>query len=114
MNERKRFISFYDDCSDAFEEHLDGVRMYLQNHNEQYKRIKQEMYNIIDNNPNIQQIICNGTIKSELSIEESKLLAKVIILYIDLQYIVEKEMYFKGGTDAYFYFDKLGIVKKYK
>lgn len=26
MNERKRFISFYDDCSDAFEEHLDGVQ----------------------------------------------------------------------------------------
>ena len=56
-------------------------------------------------------IICNDTIKSELSIEESKLLAKVIILYIDLQYIVEKEIYFKGGTDAYFYFDKLWIIK---
>lgn len=90
MNERKRFISFYDDCSDAFEEHLDGVRMYLQNNNEKYKRIKQEIYNIIDSNPNIQQIICNDTIKCELSIEESKLLTKVIILYIDLQYIVEK------------------------
>lgn len=38
MNERKRFISFYDDCSDAFEEHLDGVRMYLQNNNEEYKK----------------------------------------------------------------------------
>ena len=46
--------------------------MYLQNHNEKYKRIKQEMYNIIDNNPNIQQIICNDTIKSELSIEFRK------------------------------------------
>lgn len=111
MNERKRFISFYDDCSDAFEEHLDGVQMYLQNHNEEYKKIKEEMYSIINNNSTIQQIVCNDTIKSDLSIEECKSLAKVIILYIDLQYIVEKEMYFKGGTDAYFYFNKLGIIK---
>lgn len=59
--------------------------MYLQNNNEEYKRIKGEMYNIIDSNPNIQQIICNANIKSELSIEESKLLAKVIILYIDFR-----------------------------
>ena len=110
MNERKRFISFYDDCKDSFEEHLDGVRIYLQNHNEKYKQIKKEISSIIDTNPNIQQIICNDTIKSDLSIEESRLLSKIITLYSDLQNIVEKEMYFKGGTDAYFYFNKLGII----
>lgn len=31
--------------------------------------------------------------------------------YKDLQDIIEKESYFKGGMDAYYYFFKLGIIK---
>lgn len=111
MNEDKRFISFYDDCNSEFEEHLDGVRMYLQNNNREYKQMQKEIDKILNTNENLQRIVCNDEIKNVLSIEESKLLAKVIILYIDMQYIFEKEMYFKGGSDAYFYFKKLGIIK---
>lgn len=40
MNEDKRFIYFYVDCNNEFEEHLDGVRMYLQNNNREYKQIQ--------------------------------------------------------------------------
>ena len=39
------------------------------------------------------------------------MLSKTIIMKYDLQEIEEKEIYFKGGMDAYFYFRKLGILK---
>ena len=37
MNEKQRFISFYDENSDNFYELFDGVRTYLKNNNEDYK-----------------------------------------------------------------------------
>lgn len=39
------------------------------------------------------------------------MLSEIIILYYNLQAFEEKEIYFKGGMDAYFYFKKLGILK---
>ena len=43
--------------------------------------------------------------------DECKILSEIIILYYNLQAFEEKEIYLKGGMDAYFYFKKLGILK---
>ena len=50
-------------------------------------------------------------IEKGITKEECEALSKVIILYYNLKDIEEKEIYFKGGMDAYFYFKKLGILK---
>lgn len=71
--------------------------MYLQNNNRKYKQIQKEIDKILITSENIQQIVCNDEIKNVLSIEESKLLAKIVILYIDMQYIFEKKCILRVG-----------------
>lgn len=112
MNEEQRFISFYDENSDGFYELLDGVRTYLRKTNTDYKQIHRKIQDIMDNSVNIQNLIEDERLENGLSKEECLSLSKLILLYYDLQEIVEKEIYFKGGMDAYYYFGKLGIIKK--
>ena len=85
--------------------------MYLKNSNLEYKNTQQKLHNILDNNINIQKIFDEADIENGLSKEECKMLSKIIILNYKLQEIEEKEIYFKGGMDVYFYFRKLGILK---
>lgn len=47
--------------------------------------------------------------------EECDLLYKVITLHYKMQMMVEEELYFKrGGMDAYYYFQSLGVIKNDK
>ena len=46
-----------------------------------------------------------------LSAVECKDLSRVIVLYNNLQDILEKEIYFKGGMDAYYYFKRIGVIR---
>lgn len=39
MENIKRFTTFYEDCKDEFMEHLDGVRIYLQKNNSEFKNL---------------------------------------------------------------------------
>lgn len=56
----KRFLSFYDSCDDEFDEYLDGVKLYLQENNKEYKNLLKKFNKIIDNsNQTIQNILCH-------------------------------------------------------
>ena len=35
---------------------------------------------------------------------------QVIVLYNNLQDILEKEIYFKGSMDSYYYFKRIGVI----
>ncbi len=111
MEENNRFMPFYEAYKDDFFESMEDVRRYLKNNNEEYKNDYKKLHNILDNNLNIQKLLDETILKNGLSKEECMLLSKIIILYYKLQGFEEKEMYFKGGMDAYFYFKRLGILK---
>ena len=111
MENIKRFTSFFEDYNDELIEHLDGVRTYLQTNNKEYKDLQKQYIKILDNNEKIQNILFGDKIEDILTTEEYDLLYKAIELQERIQIIVEKELYFKGGMDAYYYFRKLGIIK---
>lgn len=111
MKEDDRFIPFFEAYKDDFFESMEDVRMYLKNNDLEYQNIKQRLHNILNNNINIQRILDEADIENGLSKEECKMLSKIIILNYKLQEIEEKEIYFKGGMNVYFYFRKLGILK---
>lgn len=90
MNKENFYSSFYEKYVDDFDEYLDEVRTYLQYNNKKYINPQKEMDRLID---------------------ASRKLAKIISIYIDIQSIVEREMYFKGGAGAYDYFKKMKIIK---
>ncbi len=111
MDKEERFVPFLDEVDSELVLHLEDIKEYLLKNNEEYKRLKEEAYSIIDSSENIQQIVCNDKIKNVLSIEESEQLAKLITIYNEMQIILYKEIYFNGGANAYDYFKKIGILK---
>ena len=111
MENIKRFTSFFEDYNDDLIEHLDGVRTYLQMNNKEYKDLQKQYTKILDNNEKIQNLLFGDKIEDTLTTKEYDLLYKAIELQERIQIIVEKELYFKGGMDAYYYFRKIGIIK---
>lgn len=109
--EDERFIPFYEAYKDDFCYSMEDVRKYLKNNNEEYRKVYQKLHNILDNNFYIQLLLDEQILKNGLSKGECKALSQVINLYYKLQDFEEKEIYFKGGMDAYFYFKKLGILR---
>ena len=56
------------------------------------------------------KLLDENYLENGLSARECKDLSQVIVLYNNLQDILEKEIYFKGGMDAYYYFKRIGII----
>lgn len=101
MENIKRFTTFYEDCKDEFMEYLDGVRIYLQKNNSEFKNLQKEYTKILDNNEKLQNILYGDKVETGLTPIECE----------KMQIMIEEELYFKGGMDAYYYFRRLGIMK---
>lgn len=107
MDNIEKLKSFIEEYNDDFYESIEDVRQYLTIYNNKYKEIKDK---IMDKNWNIQKLLDETQLENGLSAGECKDLSKVIVLYTSLQDVLEKEIYFKGGMDAYYYFKRIGII----
>lgn len=110
MENIKRFTTFYEDCKDEFMEHLDGVIIYLQKNNSEFKNLQKEYRKILDSNEKLQNILFGDKVETGLTPIECDLLYNAIELQEKMQIIIEEELYFKGGMDAYYYFKRIGII----
>ena len=106
----KKLKPFIEEYNDDFYESIEDIRQYLNRHNKIYKNIKDKIHKIMDKNINIQKLLDETYLENGLSAEECKDLSQVIVLYYNLQDIIEKEIYFKGGMDSYYYFKRIGII----
>lgn len=101
---------FIEEYSDDFYESIEDIRQYLNKNNKKYIEIKDKMHRIMDRNLNIQKLLDETYLENGLSAGECKDLSRIIVLYNNLQDILEKEIYFKGSMDAYYYFKKIGVI----
>ena len=107
LNGRKiKAIYFIEEYSDDFYESIEDIRQYLMKYNKNYREIKNNIHKIMDRNLNIQKLLDETHLEDGLSAGECKDLSQVIVLYNNLQDILEKEISFKGGLDSYYYFKK--------
>ena len=90
---------------------IEDIRQYLMKYNKNYIDIKEKIHKIMDRNLNIQKLLDEIHLEDGLSAVECKDLSRVIVLYNNLQDILEKEIYFKGGMDAYYYFKRIGVIR---
>ena len=89
----------------------DSGSYYIErNNNKEYIELKKQIHKLMDRNLNIQKLYDENIFENGLSSGECKDLSKILVLYDSLEDIVEKEIYFKGGMDLYYYFKRIGIL----
>lgn len=98
---------FIEEYSDDFYESIEDIRQYLMKNNKNYREIKNKIHKIMDRNLNIQKLLDETYLENGLSTVECKDLSQVIVLYNNLQDILEKEIYFKCSMNAYYYLKEL-------
>lgn len=90
---------------------LKNMKGILKNTNEEYRELEQEYHKILKENENLVYIMEGQIDSRNLSNRECNSLSNLIKIYYDMQEIEEKEIFFLGGKEIYFYFKKMGILK---
>ena len=103
--------SFYKEYEDMFEEYLDDVKGFLRKKNQKYIKLQEKYHRILDENENLVWVLEGQNENRNLSNKECKALAELVEIYYDMRSIEEKEIFFLGGKDAYFFFKKIGILR---
>ena len=93
-----------------YKEYEDNFKRNLRNNNEEYIELQKEYHKILDENENLIWVL-EGDIKDRtLSNDECFALSKLVKIHYDIHSIEEKEIFFLGGKESYFFFKKIGIL----
>ncbi len=107
MNEYRLFNT---DSIDI-EELIDKAKVALRDKNPEYKNLLNQVTDIKENHPNL-QLISEEDDDICLSKTDCKMLQKLFNLELDIRNFEDKELFFVGGREAYFYFKNIGILKE--
>ena len=104
--------TFYEECEDTLEEHLLKARSILRENNEAYKQLLKNHKSILEEYKNLSLLLeDNENNDIEFNAEECKILQKLIQINIDMKQMEEKEIFFLGAKENYFYLKKIGVLK---
>ena len=103
--------SFYKEYEDMFEEYLEDVKRILRRKNQKYIKLQEKYHKILDENENLVWILEGQTENRNLSNKECIALAKLVQIYYNMKSIEEKEIFFLGGKEVYYFFKKIGILR---
>lgn len=104
-------LKLYDIDSAELNELIDSKRIELKKKNLEYKKLTEQVSEIIENNPNILALVEDSEVE-HLSKEECKLLQKLIKLNLKMTTYEDREIFFLGARENYFYFKNLGLIKE--
>ena len=108
MDETK---TFYIEYEDMFEEYLENIKLNLRKTNEKYKELQKEYHKILDENENLTWILEGNIQDRKLSRDECFALSKLVQINYDMKEIEEKEIFFLGCKELYFFLKKIEILK---
>ena len=101
----------YDIDSGELDELIDSRRINLRIKNERYKNLRDKVCEIKENYPNILALFENDEVKT-LNEEECKNLQKIIALYMQMSTYEDRELFFLGAQQNYYYFKNLDLIKE--
>lgn len=93
------------------DELIDKAKVALRNKNPEYKNLLDEVADIKINYPNL-QMISEDNDDISLTKSDCQMLQKLFNLELDIRNFEDKELFFVGGREAYFYFKNIGILKE--
>lgn len=114
-NYRKELIKMedmklYDMDSSELNELIDSTRVELKYKNLEYKKLNEQVSEIMDNYPNVLAIIEDDEVEN-LNSEECKMLQKLIKLNMKMTGYEDRAIFFLGARENYYYFKNLGLIK---
>ena len=103
-------LKLYDIDSGELNELIDSKRIELRNKNEDYKKLRNQVCEIKEKYPNILSLLEDDEVEN-LNKEECKNLQKLLSLYSRMMDYEDREIFFLGARENYFYFKNLEILK---
>ena len=103
-------LKLYDINSGELSELIDSRRIALRTKNEEYKNLRNEVSEIKEKYPNILALLEDNEIES-LNTEECKKLQKLLSLYSRMADYEDREIFFLGARENYYYFKNLELIK---
>ena len=104
-------MKLYDIDSGELKELIDSKRVELKTKNEEYKKLTNQVSNILEKYPNIKAIIENDSV-ANLSADECKALQNLITINVKMGIYEDREIFFLGAKENYFYFKNLELIKE--
>ncbi len=89
---------------------VDSAIVDLERNNLEYRNLRNKVRNIQNKYENVSKIMDQDEVEN-LSKEECEMLQKVLQLKIEIEIIEDREIYFLGGRQAYYYLKKLQLLK---
>ena len=103
-------LKLYDIDSTELNELIDSKRIELKHKNLEYKKLSDKVSEIMKNYPNVLALIEDDEINN-LNEEECKMLQKLIKLNMKMITYEDREIFFLGARENYYYFNKLNLIK---
>ena len=103
-------LKLYDIDSGELNELIDSKRIDLKNKNLEYKNLTEKVSAIKEKYPNILSLLEDNEVEN-LNKEECKNLQKLLSLYSRMMDYEDREIFFLGARENYFYFKNLEILK---
>lgn len=104
-------LRLYDIESAEFSELIDNARVNLKKKNLDYKKLNEQVSEILENYQNILSIIEDNDVEN-LNEEECKMLQKLIRLNMQMTTYEDIEIFFLGAKENYLYFKKMNLIKE--
>ena len=103
-------IKLYDIDSTELNELIDKKRMEFKHKDLEYKKLTDKISKIMENYPNVLALIEDNEVNS-LNDEECKMLQKLIRLNMKMTTYEDREIFFLGARENYFYFKNMNLIK---
>ena len=104
-------LELYDIDSTELNELIDSKRIELKHKNLEYKKLSDKVSEIMENYPNVLALIEDNEINS-LNEEECQMLQKLITLNMKMTTYEDREIFFLGARENYYYFKNLKLIKE--
>ena len=104
-------LKSYDIDSTELNELIDSKRIELKHKNLEYKKLVDKVSEIMENYPNVLALIEDNEVKN-LNEEECQILQKLIRLNMKMTTYEDREIFFLGARENYYYFKNMNLIKE--
>lgn len=98
--------TFADKCEDSLDEYLSDCSVRLEKVNKEYLKLMKEREYILRKYPRVREVL-EDNMMYRFNIPEVKAVRKVIELNQDLSWMEQKEMFFQGIRESYYFLQKI-------